>query len=188
MIIIDMQRDFIEGSLANKMAEKILPRISELIKNFDGRIIFTRDTHDKNYLNTNEGKHLPVEHCIKGTYGHQIHRDLLGWKDADFFDKKYFGSTDFANVIQDYIWHERREELGIKEFDENYDEEYDNNLEFHFCGTCTDICVVSNVLLFKAAFPEAKIIVHKNHCAGLDKKGHDAALLIMERCQCEIVD
>lgn len=173
LVCVDMQNDFITGTLANKTAERILPRTAELIKNFDGEVIFTRDTHGKHYLETNEGKHLPVEHCMEGTFGHQIHRDLLGWRDAEVIDKRTFGSFD--------LWAKIRHKL------KNVPEDSEDK-EIHICGTCTDICVVSNALILKAAFPEAKIVVHKKCCAGLDKKGHDSALLVMERCQIEIED
>lgn len=171
LVIIDMQNDFITGSLANKEAEKILPRISKMIQEFDGKIIFTRDTHDSRYLETNEGKHLPVKHCMKGTLGHQIHRDLLGWRDAEVVDKNTFGNINILKGIKDCSY-------GINRSD----------IEIHIVGTCTDICVVSNAIILKTEFPESKIIVHKKCCAGMDKKGHNAALLVMERCQIEIED
>lgn len=170
LYVCDMQNDFITGSLKNKEAEKILTRVAEMIKNFDGEVIFTRDTHDKKYLKTNEGKYLPVEHCIKGTFGHQIHRDLLGWRDAKVIDKKTFGSKDLLNVISNKV-------SGVYP-----------NCEIHIIGTCTDICVITNALLIKTEVPEAKVIVHKKCCAALDKKGQDAAMLIMKRCQIEVVD
>lgn len=179
LIVIDMQNDFITGTLANKTAERILPKTADLIKNFNGDVIFTRDTHEKNYLETNEGKHLPVEHCIKDTFGHQIHRDLLGWRDAEIVDKPTFGSFSLVDKI--------RSLYNLNGCCINGKEPC-KELEIHICGTCTDICVVSNALILKAAFPDYKVVVHKKCCAGLDKKGHDAALLVMERCQIEIED
>ena len=178
LICVDMQNSFITGELANKEAEKILPRVANLIKNFDGDVIFTRDTHDENYLETNEGKHLPIAHCIKGTYGHQIHRSLLGWRDAVVIDKETFGSMKLVNEI--------RSMYNVNGYNLNNKEHTD--LEFYICGTCTDICVVSNVFLLKAAFPEAKIVVHKKACAGTDFKSHNAALDIMKKCQIEVED
>lgn len=165
-----MQNDFITGSLANKEAEKIIPRIQKMIKEFDGEIIFTRDMHDKDYLETNEGKYLPVEHCIKGTFGSQIHRDLLGWRDAQVVNKPVFGSLKLM------------EKLNVNKYCEH------EQLEIHLVGTVSSICVITNALLIKTFFPDAKVIVHRKCCADLDKKGQDAAMLVMERCQCEIVD
>ena len=178
LICVDLQNDFITGTLANKEAEKILPRVADLIKNFDGDVIFTRDTHDKDYLATQEGKHLPIAHCIKGTLGHQIHRNLLGWKDAVVIDKETFGSVKLINEI--------RSMYNVNGYNINNKEHTD--LEFHICGTCTDICVVSNAILLKTAFPEFKIVVHKKACAGTDWKSHNAALDIMQKCQIEIED
>lgn len=171
LVIVDMQNDFITGSLANKEAEKILPKISKMIQEFDGEIIFTRDTHDSRYSESNEGKHLPIEHCMKGTFGHQIHRDLLGWRDAKVVDKKTFGSIDLVKSIKECSY-------GLDR----------RNVEIHIVGTCTDICVVSNAIILKTEFPEAKIIVHKKCCAGMDIKGHNAAMLVMKRCQIDIED
>lgn len=187
-VIVDLQNDFITGTLGNKKAENILKNVAMFIKDFDGDIIFTRDTHENNYLETNEGKHLPVEHCIKGTLGHQIHRSLLGWKDAKVVDKPTFGSFELKDVISDMIYFERRNELAGTPNAAFYDRMMDKDIEIHLCGTCTDICVVSNAMILKAAFPEAKIVVHKKLCAGLDKEGHEAALLIMQRCQIEVED
>lgn len=173
-ICIDMQNDFVTGSLANKEAEKIIPTIVDFIKKFDGNIVFTRDTHGTNYLETVEGEHLPVEHCIINTYGHQICQQLLGYKDYETINKPTFGSVELVHYLMNLF--------GLYESDEY------KNCEIHFAGTCTDICVVSNVLMVKAFFPEAKIYVHKNMCAGLDNEGHEAALLVMQRCHCEIVE
>lgn len=179
LIVIDMQNDFITGTLANKEAQKILPRVAELIKNFKGDVIFTRDTHEDDYLETNEGKHLPVKHCVEGTYGHQIHRDLLGWRDVIVIDKEAFGSFELVNKIRNLY--------NLTGIYVNGKEPCDE-LEIHICGTCTDICVVSNAMLLKTAFPEFKIVVHKKACAGTDWKSHNAALDIMKKCQIEIED
>jgi len=171
LVVIDMQNDFITGSLANKEAEKILPNVAKLIKEFDGDVIFTRDMHDSYiYPRSMEGKYLPIEHCIKGTYGHQIHRDLLGWRDAEVVDKANFGSMLLLDKIGKMI------------------SGYEKGSKIHFCGTVTEICVISNVLLAKTRFPETKIIVHKECCAGLNEESHNAALTVMKSCQCEVAD
>ena len=187
-VIVDLQNDFITGTLGNKKSENILKNVAMFIKDFDGDIIFTRDTHKNNYLETNEGKHLPVEHCVKGTLGHQIHRSLLGWKDAKVVDKPTFGSFELKDEISSTIYFKRKKELAGTPEAFDYTVKKDKDIEIHFCGTCTDICVVSNAMILKAAFPEAKIVVHKKLCAGLDKEGHEAALLVMQRCQIEVED
>lgn len=169
LIVVDMQNSFITGELANKEAEKIVPRIQKMIKEFDGEVIFTRDMHDKDYLETNEGRYLPVEHCIKGTFGSQIHRDLLGWRDAQVINKSVFGSLKLMDVLKSLSYGQ-------------------NPLEIHLVGTVSSICVITNALLIKTFFPDVTVIVHRRCCADLDKKGQDAAMLIMERCQCEVVD
>lgn len=171
LVVIDMQNDFITGSLANQAAADILPNVQKLVKEFDGEIIFTRDTHEDNYSynRTQEGRKLPILHCVKGTFGQQIHRDLLGWRDALVIDKKTFGSVDLLKKLESMC------------------SGFDPITEIHFCGTVTEICVVSNVLMVKNRFPELKIVVHKDACAGLSKEGHKAALKVMESCQCEIV-
>lgn len=168
LIVIDCQNDFVTGSLGSEAAQEIIPNVENMVKNFDGEIVFTRDTHDEKYLNTNEGRHLPVKHCINRTLGHQIHRDLLGWKDAKVIDKNTFGSKKLVKYI-DSLTHGHYP-----------------SCELHIVGLCTDICVVSNALLLKTYFPEAKIIVYKSCCAGVDKAGHDAAMLVMERCHIEV--
>lgn len=167
LIIVDMQNDFINGTLANKDAEEIVPRIVEKIKSFDGRIIATLDTHqDKKYLFTQEGKRLPIKHCIQGTVGHDLVQpiqDALNEKQGVYYvDKPTFGTTIYANLIADYD-------------------------EAEFCGTCTDICVVSNAIILKALCPEIRITVNADLCAGTTKDNHNAALQVMRCCQIDIV-
>ena len=171
LIVVDMQYDFIDGALANKDAQKIVKPIADFIKenSFD-QIIFTRDTHGKDYLNTPEGKKLPVTHCLEGTKGWVVHEDILNAAiDSDtpyyFVDKPTFG-------YRGWLW--------------GADFMYDHD-EITVVGTCTDICVVSNVLILKAAFPEARIEVVGDLCAGLTPEKHKAALDVMESCQVDVV-
>ena len=164
-IVIDMQNDFCTGALANKEAVAIIPRIkAELQKaRAEGsNIIFTRDTHNEDYLKTGEGKHLPVPHCVKDTEGWQIVPELMEETDENtlFIDKTHFGYN---------CWEEF-----IKEGD-----------EVVICGTCTDICVVSNSLALKA-IEGVEVTVIADCCAGLTKESHEAALKVMECCQCNI--
>lgn len=164
-IVIDMQNDFCTGALANKDAVAIIPRIKEELQKAraeDSNIIFTRDTHTENYMETGEGKHLPVKHCVKDTEGWQIVPELMEETDENtlFIDKLHFGYDGWEEFI--------------KEGD-----------EVTICGTCTDICVVSNSLALKA-IEGVEVTVIADCCAGLTKEDHEAALKVMECCQCNI--
>lgn len=164
LVIIDMQNDFITGSLANPDAERIVPGIVEKIHQFKGDIFATKDTHTGGYLSTQEGQMLPVVHCIKGTDGWKLHEDiyqaLKARRGYHVLHKSTFGLAKFA-------WG-------------NYD-------EYEIVGTCTDICVVSNALIIKALHPEAKIRVIASLCAGTSKEAHCAALTVMRGCQIEVM-
>ncbi len=163
LIVVDMQKDFVDGSLGTKEAVAIVPKVQEKINEFkDGKIIFTRDTHFANYLSTNEGKHLPVEHCIKGSDGWQIYEGL-NTDNAEIIDKLSFGYTDWAKHI-----------------------EKSDDLYIELIGLCTDICVVSNALILKALFPEATVAVDTSACAGVTPDTHNAAITTMKMCQIEI--
>lgn len=162
LIVIDMQNDFIDMALGTKEAvaivPKVLEKIQEYIENGD-EIIFTRDTHFENYLETTEGKNLPVEHCIKGTKGWEI-ADGLYVDGCKIIDKPNFGWPNWNN-----------EDLQ----------------EVEIVGLCTDICVVSNALIIKATFPDAVVKVDKNCCAGVTPETHNAALKTMEMCQIKVI-
>jgi nicotinamidase-related amidase len=164
LIVIDMQKDFIDGSLGTKEAQTIVPNVKKKIEEHKARgdeIIFTRDTHDEDYLNTNEGKHLPVEHCIEGTEGWKIHPDL-DIKDCEHIDKPNFGWPFWAFDSRDL------EDIEI-------------------VGLCTDICVVSNALILKANYPWANITVDASCCAGVTPESHKAALTTMKMCQINVI-
>ena len=175
LVVVDMQNDFLTGSLANESAVKVIPNIKREIESGKyTHIIFTRDSHTENYLNTQEGKHLPVTHCIIESKGWDVCDELLnsnfGKIEPMFLDKPTFGYKDWV----DY-------------FDQNHlngDES-----EFTFTGTCTDICVVSNALAIKATFPEASVKCLEDCCAPLfgDPKRQEAALTVMESCQVEVI-
>ena len=173
LIVVDMQNDFITGALANPAAEAIVPKIAEYVKNWDGYLIFTRDTHHSDYMDTLEGKNLPIKHCIEFTDGWEIADDIdnvINWANSE--DVTYINKPTFGYV------------QGIKEYIDSLTG-YLTSIEV--VGTCTDICVVSNVLGLKEAYPEARIIVHKDMCAGLTPESHEAALTVMKMCQVEIV-
>ena len=166
LVVIDMQNDFITGSLGSKHAEQIIPlvisRIEKSIENGDD-IYFTKDTHQKDYLEKMEGKKLPVEHCIEGTWGHDICDELKSYekKAKMTITKNTFGSVELPKFLKDY----------------------DN---ITFVGLCTDICVVSNTLFTKVFYPEKNIIVEKDCCAGTTPEKHEAALMVMESCHIDI--
>lgn len=170
LIVIDMQNDFIDGSLSNKSAQDIIPAILEELRTGGyEHVVFTRDTHTKNYLNTPEGERLPVEHCIMGTEGWELNQEILedacfGCDSISFFDKPTFGSLGLLSHIQSQ-----------GDFD-----------EVVVCGTCTDICVVSNVLILKTMKPDLNITVLGNACAGLTPEKHQAALEVMKSCQINV--
>lgn len=163
LIVVDMQNDFIDGALGTKEAQAIVPNVKKKIEEYKARgdeIIFTRDTHNREYLNTNEGKHLPVEHCIKHTYGWEI-SDKLDTSGCIHENKLNFGTT---------LWKTK------------YKFE-----EIELVGLCTDICVVSNALILKAQFPEIDITVDASCCAGVTPESHKAALTTMKMCQINVV-
>ena len=166
LIVVDMQADFITGSLGSKDAQAIVPAVVNKVKNFDGRVIFTRDTHFDNYLQTQEGKKLPVVHCIKDTEGWQICDELKPYANA-VVDKVTFGSIELPGMIKD---------LGA------------DIEEIQLCGLCTDICVISNAMILKASFPEVSIAVDASCCAGVSKESHNTALDAMHAVQIEIIN
>ncbi len=173
LIVVDMQNDFVTGSLGSKDAQAILEPVKKKIMQYEkdgNEIIFTRDTHDAEYMDTNEGKHLPVPHCICGTEGWQICKTLTEGmeKPITCIDKPTFGYMDWKQTIQG-------------------DTEDGSGLRIELIGVCTDICVVSNALILKAMYPEADIFVDANCCAGVTKKAHEAALLTMESCQIQVL-
>ena len=169
LIVIDMQNDFIDGSLGTKEAVSIVPnvkaKIEEYLKNGD-EVIFTRDTHHDDYMDTNEGKHLPVVHCIEESEGWEIRHELIdtvkksGSGNVTIINKPSFGYTGWGD----------------------FDFE-----EIELVGLCTDICVVSNALILKALFPEIRICVDASCCAGVTPQSHKAALETMKMCQIEVI-
>lgn len=180
LVVIDCQNDFITGALRNEEAIKAVPNIVNKIKNFDGDyILVTLDTHDDDYLETKEGKKLPVKHCVKGTEGWRLQEDIkqallqfdaMENKNVMYFDKPTFGSETMADFF-------------------NLDEEFEGNLEIEYVGFCTDICVVSNVLIEKALlYNRAEITVDASCCAGVTPESHKAALTTMKMCQINVIN
>ena len=182
LTVIDTQNDFISGSLKNEEAIKAVPNIVKKIDNFDGDVIYvTQDTHDPDYLYTPEGNKLPVVHCVNRSNGWMINKDVqnalndayLRGIDVIYVEKPTFGSFDLIDYIKEDI--------------DKCDEYEKVNIEF--VGFCTDICVVSNVLIAKAAFYDrAKIQVDASCCAGVTPESHKAALLTMKMCEVDIIN
>ena len=168
LVVVDMQNDFIDGTLGTKEAVAIVPKVEEKIRNFKGTVLFTRDTHETWYLDTQEGKKLPVPHCIRNTEGWQIRSELDKLRKTEPIDKDTFGSTDLAD------------ELVAMNIDDDIG-------SITFVGLCTDICVISNALLVKASLPEIPIIVDSACCAGVTPESHENALNAMKMCQIDIV-
>lgn len=167
LVVVDMQKDFIDGALGTKEAVDIVPKVQEMIKNFSGEIVFTRDTHFENYSNTQEGRKLPVVHCIKDSKGWQLEETIeaLRTEEMKVFDKPAFGSVELAEYLK-------------------------TNKELEsvtLIGLCTDICVISNAMVIKAFLPEVTVRVVQDCCAGVTLQSHNNALEAMKMCQIEIV-
>lgn len=171
LVVIDMQNDFVYGSLGTLEAQAIVPNVMNKIAEYkrgEWPIFYTRDTHYDDYLDTQEGKKLPVPHCIRNTEGWQIRNELDSLRKTEPIDKETFGSTDLAAELVAM----------------NIDDEIGS---ITFVGLCTDICVISNALLVKAALPEVPIIVDAACCAGVTPESHENALNAMKMCQIDIV-
>ncbi len=167
LIVVDMQNDFIDGSLGTEEAVGIVEYVADKIQNWEGSIIATMDTHPENYLDTNEGKHLPVMHCIEGSEGHKLNDKIQAvlnqHEDTVYLRKPSFGSIELPELVREI-----------------------NPDSIELIGLCTDICVVSNALILKANYPELSISVDASCCAGVTPESHQAALTTMQMCQIEV--
>ena len=172
LIVIDMQNDFVTGVLGSKEAVAILPNVKKKIEEYvaaGDEVIFTRDTHGEQYLETNEGKHLPVSHCIKNTEGWNVVPEI-DIPDREHIDKPTFGYTGWTFLRDgDRV-------MGMR-----------NLTDVEIIGVCTDICVVSNALILKAFYPEINITVDASCCAGVTPESHQAALATMKSCQINVI-
>lgn len=168
LVVVDMQNDFVTGCLGTKEAQEIIPKLKETVENFDGDVYFTQDTHSGDYLDTQEGKRLPVTHCIKDTEGWQVIGELSECLRSDkvkgVFWKPVFGSVDLAETIRK----------------EKYDEVY-------LCGVCTGICVLSNAILIKAFDGSVRVAVYADLCACVTPESHRTALEAMKTAQIDIL-
>ncbi|MBQ7479018.1 MAG: cysteine hydrolase [Selenomonadaceae bacterium] len=164
IVVVDMQNDFIDGSLGTKEAQEMLPRlVKKLERETDAALVFTQDTHSADYLETQEGKNLPVKHCIKPEKGWEIAPALKPFaeKAAAIVEKPTFGSTKLPDAVRDFD-------------------------EIELVGLCTDICVISNALLLKAFYPEKSISIDASCCAGVTPESHENALGAMKMCQIQV--
>ena len=167
LVVVDMQRDFIDGSLGTKEAQAIVPAVRDKVVTYQAEgwdVAFTLDTHEEHYLDTQEGKKLPIRHCIAETDGWELCEELGDFK-GRYFEKNTFGSMELAQ------WAAKK----------GYE-------EIELVGLCTDICVISNAMLLKAALPEARIRVDGGCCAGVTPESHKNALDAMRMCQIEVND
>ena len=170
LIVVDMQKDFVDGALGSSEAVEIVDNVVEKIRGFDGPIFVTMDTHDEDYLDTMEGRNLPVKHCIKGTDGWKLNSEVekaLEGKDFIIVEKPTFGSLKLVEMLREYV---------------------DCDVEIELVGLCTDICVVSNALLLKASFYEPPIYVDAGACAGVSPEAHNAAISTMKSCHINVIE
>ncbi len=169
IVVVDMQNDFIDGSLGTAEAQEMLPRLKEKLKqvtdNGSAELIFTMDTHGENYLQTQEGKNLPVEHCLKGSHGWEITPELQEFvkQSKAVVEKPTFGSLELPKLLGDAA-------------------------EVELVGLCTDICVISNAMVIKAAYPEVQVSVDASCCAGVTPESHKNALAAMKMCQIKVLE
>ncbi len=164
LVVVDMQKDFIDGALGTAEAVAIVPKVKEKIEQFDGEVLFTRDTHEENYMETQEGRNLPVPHCIRGTDGWQICDELTPLVTENIIDKVTFGSSELGAYLRAKNGQEPIEEITL-------------------VGLCTDICVISNAMIAKAFLPEVPVRVDAACCAGVTPETHANALAAMKMCQ-----
>lgn len=165
LLVIDLQNDFVDGALGNEGNDKIVKPIEKLVDDFKGEVIFTRDTHEENYLESLEGKHLPVTHCIINTHGWEIKIPTKGKK---IIDKPSFGSYELVDYL---IGLDKKEKI------EN----------IYMVGICTDICVLSNAVMIKNALLDAEVTVIEDLCRATSEKAHKASLVAMKSCQVNII-
>lgn len=167
LVVVDVQNDFVSGSLGTAEAQEMLPRLLKKVEAFEGDLFVTLDTHEENYLQTQEGHNLPVVHCVRGTWGWELPAELSALveaKGATAFEKPCFGSV---KLVEELVGRHAAEPLESIEL----------------VGLCTDICVVSNALMIKASLPEVPVLVDATCCAGVTPEKHEAALVVMESCQ-----
>lgn len=183
LVIVDMQNDFIDGSLGSAEAQAIVPKVVEKVKNIDKSntlILFTKDTHYKDYFDTLEGKMLPVKHCIENTPGWCINKEISSIVD----DTEGYMHYSSGTIIHSRIYKFTFGSDILREFLLEHEESIE---EIEFCGVCTDICVISNALMARQTLPNTRIVVDASCCAGVTPEKHKAALEVMKSCQIEVI-
>ena len=169
LVVVDMQNDFVDGALGTEEAVGIVPAVAERIRSFGGRVLYTQDTHESDYLKTLEGKKLPVPPCIRGTEGWELCPQIKALCKEVPIDKPAFGSVELGRMLKEYDSREKVESVT-------------------FAGLCTDICVISNAMIVKAFLPETEVIVDAACCAGVTPESHRQALEAMKVCQIKVLD
>lgn len=173
LVVVDMQNDFIDGALGTPEAQAIVEKVAEKVGSCQlsgGTVVYTADTHGDDYLETQEGRNLPVKHCIKGTQGWQIACAVKGLNQTNVYEKTTFGSRELAESLASI-------HKNVGQID-----------EIELVGLCTDICVISNALVIKAFLPEVKITVDASCCAGVTPESHATALAAMKMCQINVIN
>lgn len=168
LVVVDMQNDFIDGVLGTPEAQALVPSAAEYIRAFDGDVVYTQDTHDEHYLDTEEGRRIPVPHCLKGSHGWEIRQEVAeagAGKTVATIEKDHFASVDLPGFIR---------ERGYE--------------DIRILGLCTDLCVVSNAFCIRGALPDARVGVVKHCCAGVSPESHENALSVMRMCMIDILD
>lgn len=176
LVVVDVQNDFVDGALGTPEAVAIVPKVVEKINGFNGGIFVTMDTHDDGYMNTLEGRKLPVPHCVQGTEGYKLNGEVmeaLGRRSYNIVRKSVFGSVVLARKIADDLFN-------------HYENPDGAGSSIELVGLCTDICVVANAIILKTFFPEAEISVDASCCAGTTPDRHRAALDVMKSCQISV--
>lgn len=169
LVVVDMQNDFVDGALGTEEAVGIVPAVADRIERFEGRVLYTQDTHENDYMKTQEGMKLPVPHCIRGTQGWELCPQIKALCNVVPIDKPAFGSVELGRMLKDIDSREKVESVT-------------------FVGLCTDICVISNAMIAKAFLPETEVIVDAACCAGVTPESHRQALEAMKVCQIKVMN
>lgn len=183
LVCIDLQKDFIDGSLGTPEAQAIVPRVVNKINNYDNKsntlVLFTKDTHHANYLETLEGTILPIPHCIENTPGWSINKEI-----TDAVDKNRFLSYSSDKIIKSRVYKDTFASEDLRKFFEKFRDDIE---EVEFVGLCTDVCVISNALVARMVLPDVEITIDASCCAGTNVEKHNAALEVMKSCQINII-
>lgn len=183
LVLIDLQKDFIDGALGSPEAQAIVPRVVEKINNYDNKsnvlVLYTKDTHYDNYMDTLEGSYLPIPHCIENTPGWSINKEI-----TNAVEKNRFLSYSSDKIIKSRVYKNTFASDDLRKFFERFKDDIE---EVEFCGLCTDVCVISNVLMARMVLPEVEITVDSSCCAGVTPEKHQAALEVMRSCQINVI-